>query len=58
MADGDRVIVPRPEVVEAVAKMPPPTPAQLARLGQILHDWPDRIAQRVEARQRAAHDAA
>lgn len=54
----ERVIVPRPEVVEAVNRMPPPTPAQLARLSQILHDWPDRIAECVEARQRAAADDA
>ncbi len=49
-------IVPRPEVVEAVARMPPLRPEQIAQLRRILHDWPARIQQRIEATLIASND--
>ena len=55
----------RPEVQAAVDAMPPLRPEQIARLSQILHDWPELIRESVEARQNATdstdsttHDAA
>ncbi|GAA4626731.1 hypothetical protein GCM10023196_036160 [Actinoallomurus vinaceus] len=48
----------RPEVQAAVDAMPPLRPEQIAELRLILHDWPARIRERVEARQHAADDAA
>jgi hypothetical protein len=46
----------RPEVQATVDAMPPLRPEQIARLRQILHDWPERIRERVEARQPSAVD--
>ncbi|GAA0360221.1 hypothetical protein GCM10010151_57590 [Actinoallomurus spadix] len=42
----------RPEVQAAVDAMPPLRPEQIARLRQILYDWPERIAESVERHQR------
>lgn len=51
MADEKpRTIIPRPSVVAAVAKMPPLTPMQIARLRRILSDWPPLIEASVRAR--------
>lgn len=40
----------RPEVQAAVDAWPPLTSAQKARLRRTLHDWPERIEERVRAR--------
>lgn len=56
--DTRRRIVVSPEVQAAVDAMPPLRPEQIAQLRRILHDWPDGIRERVEARQRAAAEHA
>lgn len=43
-------IIPRPEVVAAVAEWPPLRPEQVAQLRRILHDWPEHIEARIRAR--------
>lgn len=48
--DKPRTIVPRPEVVAAVAKWPPLTPTKIARLRRILSDWPALIEASVRER--------
>jgi hypothetical protein len=48
--DKPRTIIPRPSVVAAVAKMPPPRPEQIARLRPMLTGWHEVIEASVRAR--------